>query len=85
MSQQILATGTDRDYAAAHDWIKQTGARRKTLSPPQDEGPAKGELVAALLPEITSQHATAIVAQQIRDQGDAERSLAGPREAGCAR
>ena len=48
MNEQILAAGTDRDYAAALDWIKQTAASRKTLSPPQDEGPAKEELVAAL-------------------------------------
>jgi hypothetical protein len=75
MNEQILAAGTDRDYAAALDWIKQTAASRKTLSPPQDDGPAKEELVAALLPVITSQHATAIVAQQIRE------TLSAPRPA----
>jgi len=66
MNAQILPTGTDRDYAAALDWITQTAASGTTLPPPKDEGPAKEELVAALLPVITSEHATAIVAQQIR-------------------
>ena len=41
MNEQILATGTDRNYAAALDWIKQAAASRKTLSLPGDEGPAK--------------------------------------------
>ena len=67
MNEQILTTGTDRNYAAALDWIKQAAASGKTLSLPQDEGPAQEELVAALLPVITSEHATAIVAQQIRE------------------
>jgi hypothetical protein len=67
MTAQILPAGTDRNYAAALDWIKQAAANGTALSPPQDEGPAKEELVAALLPVITSQHATAIVAQQIRE------------------
>ena len=62
---QILPTGTDRNYAAALDWVKQTAASG-TLSPSEDEGLATEELVAALLPIITSEHATAIVAQQIR-------------------
>jgi len=75
MNEQILATGTDRNYAAALDWIKQAAASGKTLSPPQDEGPATEELIAALLPVITSQHATAIVAQQIRE------TLSAPRPA----
>ena len=66
MNEQILATGTDRNYAAALDWIKQAAASGKTLPLPGDEGPAEEELVAALLPVITSEHATAIVAQQIR-------------------
>ena len=66
MNEQILATGTDRNYAAALDWIKQAAASGKTLSLPEDEGPAQEELVAALLPVIT-EHATAIVAQQIRE------------------
>jgi len=66
MNEQILATGTDRNYAAALDWIKQAAASGKTLSLPEDEGPAQEELVAALLPVITSEHATAILAQQIR-------------------
>ena len=67
MNEQILATGTDRDYAAALDWIRQAAGSGKTLSLPEDEGPAQEELVAALLPVITSEHATAIVAQQIRE------------------
>jgi hypothetical protein len=75
MTAQILPTGTDRDHAAALDWIKQTAANGKTLLPPGDEGPATEELVAALLPVITSQHATAIVAQQIRQ------TLSAPRPA----
>ena len=66
MNEQILPAGTDRNYAAALDWIKQAAASGKTLSLPEDEGPAQEELVAALLPVITSEHATAIVAQQIR-------------------
>ena len=66
MNEQKLTTGTDRTYAAALDWIKQAAASRKTLSLPGDEGSAQEELVAALLPVITSEHATAIVAQQIR-------------------
>src|SRR5271167_2704617 len=67
MNEQILAMGTDRDYAAALDWIKQAAASGKTLSLRGDEGPAQEQLVAALLPVITSEHATAIVAQQIRE------------------
>ena len=67
MNEQIPATGTDRTYAAALDWIKQAAASGKTLSLPGDEGPAQEDPVAALLPVITSEHATAIVAQQIRE------------------
>ena len=66
MNEQIPATGTDRTYAAALDWIKQAAASRKTLSLPGDEGRLEQDPVAALLPVITSEHATAIVAQQIR-------------------
>ena len=66
MNAQILPAGTDRSYAAALAWIKQAAASGTTLSPPGDDGPANEELVAALLPVITSEHATAIVAQQIR-------------------
>ena len=66
MNAQTLPAGTDRDYAAALDWIKQTAASATTLSPPVDDGPATEDLVAALLPAITIEHATAIVAQQIR-------------------
>ncbi len=75
MNEQILATGTDRNYAAALDWIKQAAASRKTLPPPEDEGPAQEDLVAALLPVITSEHAAAIVAQQISE------TLSAPRPA----
>ena len=67
MNAQTLPAGTDRSYAAALDWIMQTAASGNTLSPPEDEGPAKEELVAALLPVITAEHATAIVAQQFRE------------------
>jgi hypothetical protein len=67
MNEQLLATGTDRDYAAALDWIKQAAASRTTLPLPGDEGPAQEDPVGALLPVITSEHATAIVAQQIRE------------------
>ncbi len=66
MNEQLLATGTDRTYAAALDWIRQAAASGKTLPLPGDEGPAQEDPVAALLPVITSEHATAIVAQQIR-------------------
>ena len=41
MNEQILATGTDRTYAAALDWIKHAAASGKTLPLPGDEGPAK--------------------------------------------
>jgi hypothetical protein len=75
MNEQTLTTGTDRNYAAALDWIKQAAASRKTLPLPEDEGPAKEDPVAALLPVITSEHATAIVAQQIRQ------TLSTPRPA----
>jgi hypothetical protein len=75
MNAQILSAGTDRNYAAALDWIEQTAASGKTFSPPKDEGPTKEELVAALLPVITSEHATAIVAQQITE------TLSAPRPA----
>jgi len=75
MTAQILPAGTDRNYAAALDWIKQAAASGRTLSPPGAEGPAKEDLAAALLPVITSQHATAIVAQQIRE------TLSAPRPA----
>ena len=67
MTMQIPPAGTDCSYAAALDWIKQTAASGTTLPPPGDEGPATEELVAALLPVITSEHVTAIVAQQIRE------------------
>ena len=67
MTAQILPAGTDRNYAAALDWIKQTAASGKTLSLPEDDGSANEELAAALLPMITSEHATAIVSQQIRE------------------
>ena len=66
MNAQILLAGTDRSYAAALDWIKQAAANGKTLPLPEDDRPAQEDPVAALLPKITSEHATAIVAQQIR-------------------
>ncbi len=67
MNAQILQAGTDHSYEAALDWIKQAAAGGETLSSPEHEGPAKEALVAALLPMITSEDATAIVAQQIRE------------------
>ena len=36
MNEQIRATGTDRNYAAALDWIKQAAASGKRLSLPGD-------------------------------------------------
>ena len=75
MNEQILLMGTDRDYAAALDWIRQAAASGKTLPPPGDDGPAAEDPVAALLPVITSEHATAIIAQQIRQ------TLSAPRPA----
>jgi hypothetical protein len=78
MNTQILPAGTDRTYAAALDWITQAAASGTTLSPPEDEGPAKEDLVAALLPAITSEHATAIVAQQIRQTLSAARPAPAP-------
>ena len=89
MNEQILTTGTDRNYAAALGWITQAAASGKTLSPPQDEGPAAEDPVAALLPVITSEHATAIVAQQIRQTLSAPRPApaqgAAPADHGTAR
>ena len=41
MNEQIPATGTDPNYAAALDWIKQAAASGTTLSLPGNEGPAK--------------------------------------------
>jgi len=86
MNAQILSAGTDRDYAAALDWIKHTAASGTTLPLPEDEGPATEELVAALLPVMTSEHATAIVAQQIRQTLSAPRPApaqsAGPADHG---
>ena len=78
MNAQILPAGTDRNYAAALDWITQAAVSGKTLSPPEDKRPAKEELVAALLPVITSEHATAIVAQQIRETLGAPRPAPAP-------
>ncbi len=66
MSEQILTSGTDRNYAAALDWIKHTAASGKTLSLPKEE-PANEELAGALLPIIPSEHATAILSHQIRE------------------
>jgi hypothetical protein len=66
MSEQILTPGADRKYAAALDWIKDTAASGKTISLPKEE-PANEELAGALLPIIPSEHATAILAQQIRE------------------
>ena len=73
MNVQVLPAGTDRSYAAALAWIKQAAASGKTLPPAGDAGPAAEELVAALLPVITGEHATAIVAQQIRQTMNAPR------------
>jgi len=81
MNAQILEAGTDRDYAAALDWITRSAASGTTLSPPGDEGPATEELVAALLPVITSEHATAIVAQQIRETLSAPWPVPAPESA----
>jgi hypothetical protein len=78
MNAQILPAGTDRDYAAALDWIQHTAASDTTLPPPGDEGSATGELVAALLPAMTSEHATAIVAQQIKETLSAPRPAPAP-------
>ncbi len=48
---QIWMPGADRDYAAAHDWIRQTAATGKTLPLPDEEQPAEGrELADALVP-----------------------------------
>jgi hypothetical protein len=68
MSEQILTSGADRSYAAAHDWIKQAASTAKTLSPPDPKQPAEGdELVGALLPIVPSEHITAIVARHISE------------------
>jgi hypothetical protein len=89
MNAQILPAGTDRDYAAALDWIQHTAASGTTLPPPGDEGPATEELVAALLPAMTSEHATAIVAQQIKETLSAPRAVpaqgAAPADHGTVR
>jgi hypothetical protein len=75
MNAQILPAGTDHEFTAALDWIKQSAASGTTF--PGDEGPATEEVVAALLPVITSEHATAIVAQQIRQMLSAPRPAPG--------
>lgn len=68
MSEQVLASGADRNYAAAHNWIKQTAATASTLSPASEKGPAEGgDLVGVLLPIVPSEHITAIVAHHIRE------------------
>ncbi len=68
MSEQILASGADHGYAAALDWIRQAAGSGTKLALRRDEEPAEEELVSALLPIIPSEHATAIVAQQIREK-----------------
>jgi hypothetical protein len=89
MNAQILQAGTDRTYAAALDWITQAAASGKTPAPPGHEGRAPEDLVAALLPAITSEHATAIVAQQIRQTlsapGPAPAQGAVPADHGTSR
>ena len=84
MNTQIPPAGTDRDYAAALDWIKQTAASGTTLPPPQDQEPATQELIAALLPAITIEHATAILAQQIKQTLSAPAQGAAAAEIGRA-
>ena len=54
---QIWMLGADRSYAAAHDWISQTAAARKTLCRPDEEKPAEDEdLAGALVPMVPSEH-----------------------------
>jgi len=54
---QIWMPGSDRRYAAAHDWIRQTVAAGKTLSLPDEEKPADGEDPAgALVPIVPGEH-----------------------------
>jgi len=49
--------GSDRRYAAAHDWIHRTVAAGKTLSLPDEEKSADGEDPAgALVPIIPGEH-----------------------------
>ena len=54
---QIWMPGSDRRYAAAHDWIHQIVAAGKTLSLPDEEKPADGEDPAgALVPIVPGEH-----------------------------
>ena len=82
MNEQILATGTDRNYAAALDWIKQAAASRKTLSLPGDEGRLRGPGRRA---SPGNNQRARDRDRRAADQADAERSLARPRGGGCAR
>jgi len=43
---RIWLSRADRNYAAAHGWVKQTGATGKMLSLPDEDRPAAGEEVA---------------------------------------
>jgi hypothetical protein len=73
MSEPILTPDTERNYAAALDWIQQTAASGKEHSLAKGEEPTKEERASALLPIIPGEHATAIVAQQIWEKLSAPR------------
>ena len=54
---QIWMPGADRNYAAAHDRINQTAAATKAFSRPDGQQSAEtGELAAALVPMVPSEH-----------------------------
>ena len=54
---QIWMPGSDRGYAAAHDWIQQAVAAGKTLCLPVEEKPAGGEDPAgAPRPMVSGEH-----------------------------
>ncbi|MGO9190576.1 MAG: hypothetical protein ACLP8X_19250 [Streptosporangiaceae bacterium] len=54
---QIGMPGADRSYAAAHDWIQQTVAPGKRLSPPDEEKLADGEdPVGAVVLTVLGEH-----------------------------
>jgi len=59
---RIFASGAERAYAAAVEWIKQSAANGKAASRRKEE-----ELIGALLPVVPYVHTTAIVAHEIKE------------------
>jgi len=55
---QIWMPGADHNCAAAHNWIKQAAAARKTPSAQTREKPAEGEALAGAGADDPSEHMT---------------------------